>query len=70
MLQDWEEMFGVSPHSNPDDLSFEEWNELQPEVYRHDPEILARLRDCPYSRAELKDPCSMDIFIKKPRLGS
>ena len=62
VLQDWEEMFGVSSESNPDDLNFEEWNELQPEIYRHDPEILARLRDCPYSRAELKDPYNIDIY--------
>jgi len=62
VLQDWEEMFGVSPEGNPDNLSFEEWNILQPEVYRHDPEILARLRDCPFSRAAIKDPDTMDIF--------
>jgi len=63
VLQDWEEIWGVSPESNPDDLSFEEWNELQPEIYRQEPGMLEYLRDCPFFKASTKDPDSMDIFI-------
>jgi len=62
-LQDWEEIWGISPEANPDDLSFEEWNKLQPEVYRQEPGMLEYLRDCPFYRADVKDPYSMDIFI-------
>jgi len=62
----WQKDYGITDEANPEGLTYEEFNaSLLPE-HQQEPGMREYLNDCPWLKANVKDPYSMDIYITIP----
>ena len=62
----WQKDYGITDEANPEGLTYEEFNaSLLPE-HQQEPGMREYLNDCPWLKADAKDPYSMDIYITTP----